>query len=127
MVILQKKFHRLTFAAVTILIVASGVIHQRRKGRLSVREYVKTLFLGKTVNQKRIVYMDYLRILATVLVIAVHVMEPAYQQMLLLFPLSLAKILPGVHPDPQKSCPGSGFPGPEFFCETADQYSPDHI
>lgn len=77
----QRHFSLKTFAAVTILIVASGVIHQRRKGRLSVREYVKTLFLGKTVNQKRIVYMDYLRILATVLVIAVHVMEPAYQQM----------------------------------------------
>ena len=64
------------YAAAAVLAVYSCLIHSRRAGASS--GYARELFLGYQNKPGRIVYMDYLRVLAALLVILVHVLEPAY-------------------------------------------------
>lgn len=64
------------YAAAAVLAVYSCLIHSRRAGASS--GYAGELFLGYQNKPGRIVYMDYLRVLAALLVILVHVLEPAY-------------------------------------------------
>ena len=64
------------YAAAAVLAVYSCLIHSRRAGASS--GYVRELLCGYRNKPGRIVYMDYLRVLAALLVILVHVLEPAY-------------------------------------------------
>ena len=67
------------YAAAAVLAVYSCLIHSRRAGASS--GYAGELFLGYQNKPGRIVYMDYLRVLASFLVILVHALEPAYAQL----------------------------------------------
>lgn len=77
----QRQFSLKAYVISAVLVVGTGILHQKSKGRQSIGEYIKTLVVGPDVKGNRIVYMDYLRVLATVLVIGVHIIEPLYQQM----------------------------------------------
>ncbi|MEY8336731.1 acyltransferase [Lachnospiraceae bacterium 62-35] len=70
-----RPFRIRNYAAIGFLITASGLIHKKRKGTLSLPQYFSRLILGNSGRPDRIVYMDYLRVLAAVLVVTVHVME----------------------------------------------------
>lgn len=71
-----QPFRPKHFAAAAALAACSCLIHIRRAGTSS--GYWEELFLGYRNKPGRIVYMDYLRVLAALLVILVHVLEPVY-------------------------------------------------
>lgn len=54
-------------------IAVSCCLHIRRQ--LHGRDYLKHLFLGNPVGKSRILYLDYIRLLATLFVILVHCMD----------------------------------------------------
>lgn len=64
------------FAAAAVLAACSCLVHRRRAG--ASPGYAGELVSGYRNQPGRIVYMDYLRVLAAFLVILVHVLEPAY-------------------------------------------------
>jgi len=64
------------YAAAAVLAACSCLVHSRRAG--ASPGYVRDLVSGYRNQPGRIVYMDYLRVLAAFLVILVHVLEPAY-------------------------------------------------
>ena len=64
------------YAAAAVLAACSCLIHSRRAA--ASPGYAGELLLGCRNQPGRIVYMDYLRVLASFLVILVHVLEPAY-------------------------------------------------
>ena len=67
------------YAAAAVLAACSCLIHSRRAA--ASPGYAGELLLGCRNQPGRIVYMDYLRVLASFLVILVHVLEPAYAQL----------------------------------------------
>ncbi len=70
-----KRF--LAIAAVAAMAVA---FHVRAAQKVS-GSYVKYLLAGETRKAGRVVYMDYLRVLATVLVIALHSVQALYDSL----------------------------------------------
>ncbi|WP_243009222.1 acyltransferase [Clostridium sp. AM58-1XD] len=76
-----RPFSIRNYLIIAFIIGASGLIHQKNQGDQDSASYRKSLIFGNSGQPGRVVYMDYLRVLAAVLVIAVHVMEPSYEKM----------------------------------------------
>lgn len=74
------------YLIIGIAVAFAVLIHESRQKGTSPAAYRKSLLFGASDRPGRIVYMDYLRVLAAVLVIAVHVMEPTYQSLTPLSP-----------------------------------------
>lgn len=77
----SHPFSLRNYLIIGLAVALAALIHERRQKSSSPAAYWKSLLLGDSGRPGRIVYMDYLRVLAAVLVIAVHVMEPAYQSL----------------------------------------------
>ena len=75
----QRQFSLKAYLISAVLVIGTGYFHSRKKGKQPAGEYLGTLLYGGGGEKKRIAYLDYLRVLATALVIGVHIMEPAYQ------------------------------------------------
>ncbi|MBS6644190.1 MAG: acyltransferase [Clostridiaceae bacterium] len=74
----SRPFNAKNYCIIAALISCSLFIHYKRC--LSTPSYRKML-TGTAVSPGRIVYMDWLRVLAALFVICVHVMESAYEQL----------------------------------------------
>lgn len=73
-----RPFKFRNFLIIGAFVTASLLLHlNRAKGN---PRYLKTLIRGEDYQKGRIYYLDYLRALAVVFVIGVHVMEYAYQR-----------------------------------------------
>ncbi len=75
----SRPFSIKNYCIIGILITGSLFLHYKRS--LTTPNYTKMLLSGNTASPGRIVYMDWLRVLAALFVICVHVMESAYEQL----------------------------------------------
>lgn len=77
--LLARPFQLKNFLIIGVLVSLSAAIHRKRS--LDTPNYIASLSGIPGKASGRIVYMDYIRVLAALLVIAVHVLESTYSQL----------------------------------------------